>query len=262
MFLKVIACEIARREICFVVAKSRNIVDLEFLPVGYHDEPQVGRGILQAHVDLVPKGQYDAILIGYGLCNTMLVGLTARDTRLVIPRAHDCITFFLGSKERYQQVFSANPGTYFYTAGWLELPKCKRRESDRHGLGRDELPSQNVPIAFGKSFAELVEQYGEENALYILEVAHGWTQKYKCGMLISFDFTEHLGLREEVREICRQRGWEYRELKGDLGLLERWVDGQWDEAEFLIVQPGETVYATYDEQIIAASKTIPNHRGV
>lgn len=256
--MKVIACEIARREICYVVARSRSIVDLEFLPVGYHDDPKVGKCALQERIDSVPDGQYDAILVGYGLCNTMLVGLTARDTKLVIPRAHDCITLFLGSKERYQEVFSANPGTYFYTAGWLELPKRKRRKSNGQKLSEDELPSQDAPIAFGKSFSELVKKYGEENALYILEVARKWTRVYRCGMLINFDFSEHLGLREEVQEICRRRGWEYRELEGDLGLLQRWVDGQWDEAEFLIVRPGEMVYATYDEQIIAARRIAPS----
>lgn len=252
--MKVIACEIARREICYVVARSRSIVDLELLPVGYHDEPEVGKRVLQERIDSVPDGQYDAILVGYGLCNRMLIGLAARGTKLVIPRAHDCITLFLGSKERYQEVFNANPGTYFYTAGWLELPRRKRRKASGKKLGEDELPPQDAPIAFGRSLSELVKQYGEENALYILEVARRWTRVYRCGMLINFDFAEHLGLREEVRGICRQRGWEYRELEGDLGLLQRWVDGQWDEAEFLIVQPGEVVCATYDERIIAACK--------
>lgn len=253
MLLKVIACEIAWREICFVAAKSRNILDLEFLPIGYHEEPRTGKQALQERVDRVPKGQYDAILVGYGLCNTMLVGLTAKHTKLVIPRAHDCITFFLGSKERYLQVFNANPGTYFYTSGWLEFAERKRRRSGKQESG-SEVPSQSNPFVFGRSFAELVEKYGEENALYLLEVAQSWTQTYRQGMLINFEFSKHLGLREQVQEICLQRGWEFQELKGDLSLLQKWVDGQWDETEFLIVEPGETVYATYDEQIISTRK--------
>ncbi len=47
LFFKVIACEVACWEICFVVAQSQNTVDLEFLPVGYHDDPRSGKGTLQ-----------------------------------------------------------------------------------------------------------------------------------------------------------------------------------------------------------------------
>ena len=39
MYLKVIACEIALREICAVAARSRSVLDLEFLPQGLHDAP-------------------------------------------------------------------------------------------------------------------------------------------------------------------------------------------------------------------------------
>ncbi|MCX7825816.1 MAG: DUF1638 domain-containing protein, partial [Verrucomicrobiae bacterium] len=122
--LRVIACEIAVREICFAIARSRNIADVEFLDQGYHDTPASSRGKIQQRIDAVPAGKYDAILLGYGLCSNILVGLTTAHTPLVIPRAHDCITFFLGSKERYQQFFTSHPGSYYYTAGWLE---CRRR---------------------------------------------------------------------------------------------------------------------------------------
>ena len=120
MFAKLIACEVAFREICWASARSASLVDLEFLSQGYHDNSDIGRERLQERIDAVPEGKYDAILLGYALCNNMVVGLQARHTPLVIPRAHDCITFFLGSKERYARVFREHPGTYYYTAGWLE----------------------------------------------------------------------------------------------------------------------------------------------
>ena len=43
MFYKVIACEIAFRELCYAAAKSRNLIDFEFLTQGYHDIPGTGR---------------------------------------------------------------------------------------------------------------------------------------------------------------------------------------------------------------------------
>ena len=60
------------------------------------------------------------MLFGYGLCGMGLVGLTARPKPVVIPRAHDCITLFLGSRERYLEYFNAHPGVYFKTTGWIE----------------------------------------------------------------------------------------------------------------------------------------------
>ena len=133
MFLKLIACEIAVRELYFTAARSPNLIDLEFLTQGHHDTPALGQKEIQKRIDAVAAGKYDAILLSYGLCSNILVGLTSSHTRLVIPRAHDCITLFLGSKERYQQSFTNQPGTYYFTSGWLE---CARRRGHRPLPGR------------------------------------------------------------------------------------------------------------------------------
>ena len=121
MQLKLISCEIFYRELCAAVSRSPNTVDLEFLPKGLHDigcTAMLAR--LQEAVDRVEDGKYDAVLLGYGLCNNGIVGLTARATRLVVPRAHDCITLFLGSRQKYLDYFNSHPGVYFKTTGWIE----------------------------------------------------------------------------------------------------------------------------------------------
>ncbi len=250
-FLKVLACEVACREIGFAAAHSPNTVDLEFLPVGHHDNPKQGRVDLQSRIDAIPAGRYDAILVGYGICNLMLNGLTTRHTPLVIPRAHDCITFFLGSKERYQQVFDACPGTYYFTAGWLEVPVRKLRAQGQP-TAAEELAAQSSPFSLGKSYAQLVEKYGEENARYLLEVTERWTQYYQRAVCIGFPFSEKLGIAERVKEICQHHGWEMDALEGDMRLMQRWLDGAWAAADFLIVQPGEAVVPTYNEHIVEA----------
>ena len=48
------------------------------------------------------------------------VGAGRPQHSLVVPRAHDCITLFLGSKERYLDYFQTHPGVYFKTSGWIE----------------------------------------------------------------------------------------------------------------------------------------------
>ena len=111
MRLKLIACEVLYRELCAAVARSVNQVDLEFLPKGLHDKG-VARMLarLQEALDQTETGSYDAVLFGYALCGNGLVGLTARSLPVIVPRAHDCITLFFGSRERYLEYFENHPG--------------------------------------------------------------------------------------------------------------------------------------------------------
>ena len=252
MFLKVIACEIAARELYYTAARSPHLVDLEFLTQGHHDTPAAGREDIQRHIDAVPSAKYDAIVLGYGLCSNILVGLTARHTKLVIPRAHDCITFFLGSKERYQQCFAERPGTYYYTSGWLEC--AKRRGAKGMTWGGASLPA-SANLSLKASYDEWARKYGEDQAKYLLEEMSRWTDAYSHGTLIDFDFLEHLRLSDEVRRICSEKGWNYDELPGDLTLLQRLVDGNWSDSDFLIVEPGQQVVATFDERVIGVAVT-------
>lgn len=246
--LKVVACEIAFREICHLAARSPNLHDLEFLTQGHHDLPHRGREEIQKHIDAVRPGKYEAILVGYGLCSSILAGLRATHLPLVVPRAHDCITFFLGSKERYQQCFSERPGTYYYTSGWLE---CAQRRGLTAGETGGLLPLQGTNTTQA-AYEQWVAKYGEEKAKYLLEAMGDWTAHYTHGVWIGFDFTQPLHLDAHVKKICADRGWQFEPLAGDLGLLRRWLDGEWAEEDFLVVQPGERIAPSYDDRVIVA----------
>jgi hypothetical protein len=138
--LRIVACEIFFRELCHLAARSPNKVDVEFLPKGLHDQGgRVMRERLQAAVDATDPAKHDVVALAYGLCNNGLVGLQARGVPLVLLRAHDCITAFLGSRERYARTFDERPETYFETTGWLE------RGVDGGPYG---LPSQTGGLGF------------------------------------------------------------------------------------------------------------------
>ena len=146
------------REACFCIARSRNIIDPVFMGKGLHNlcDGKM-RELLQVEIDKVEPGKYEAILLGYGLCNNGTRDLHA-SIPLVIPKAHDCITCFLGSKEKYRNFFDDNPGTYYLSPGWIE------RNTDNYE-GEQSIPQQ-LGIA---TYEEYVAKYGEEDAQYIME---------------------------------------------------------------------------------------------
>ena len=249
-FFKIIACEIALREICHVAARSPSLLDLEFVTQGLHDTPCTGGAEIQRRIDAVPAGKYEAILIGYGLCGNLIRGLKARHAPLIIPRAHDCIMFFLSSKERHARRACDHAGTYYYTSGWLE---CLQRRGIRATPGSAGfLPTRaGVTADHSALLAEWTSKYGEAEARYLLETMDEWTQHYSHGALIDFDFTAPLKLRDQVEDICARRGWQFESVAGDLSLLQRWVDGDWAEQDFLTVQPAQQVTPAYTDSIIA-----------
>jgi hypothetical protein len=244
MRLKLIACEIVYREICAAVARSVNQVDIEFLPKGLHDIGQAGMSArLKEVVAQVEQSQYDAILMGYALCSNGLRGLAAQSVPIVVPRAHDCITLFLGNKERYLDYFQKNPGAYFKTSGWIE------RGEGLHQHGEDSIARQSGMM---ESYEDMVEKYGEDNAKFLYEQLCNMTRNYSKLTYISMGVEPDDRFERRAREDAEKRGWKYEKLEGDMSLLQTLVDGPWDDERFLVVQPGQQIEVTYDEKIIKA----------
>ena len=235
MRLKLISCEIAYREMSAALARSPHQVDVEFLPKGLHDTgSQKMLARLQEAVDGVDAARHDAVLLGYGLCGTGLAGLRARDVPLVLPRAHDCITLFLGSRARYLEYFQATPGVYFQTSGWIE----------RGGAGGGET---QLALGLGYTFADLVEKYGEEDARYLWEAM---TPGYRQFTYIEMGLEPDDRFERHTRDRAGERGWAFEKLRGNMRLFEALVAGDWDEDEFLVVEPGWRIVARYDDSIV------------
>lgn len=245
MRIKLISCEILYRELCLCAARSRNVVDLEFVTQGLHDlgsEKMSGR--IQEHIDKVDAKRYDAVALGFALCNNGVVGLKAREVPVVIPRAHDCVTLFLGSRERYQEVFNAKPGTYFITTGWLE-----RDHENLETAGESVI----TRMGLGKTFEEYAAQFGEDNAKYIAEFLGDWLRNYSRYLFIRMGVGPEDRAEEETRKRADERGWTFETTAGDLRLLQMLCDAEWPEEDFVVVPPGETVKADYTGRIIGAS---------
>jgi hypothetical protein len=239
----VLACEVLAREHYFCAAHSVNTCEVLLFSQGLHDNPEICRREIQPAIDSAEPARFAAVCLGYGLCNNAILGLRAGRVPLVVPRAHDCITLFLGSKERYMGLFQEEPGTYFYTSGWLEYP---------YRGGKRVPHKQQSGLAKRMKYEELVEKYGEENARFLFEQMTAWEVNYRRGMYIEMPFCGTAGYADRVQAVCRKRGWEFVTVPGDLRLLQDLFDGRWDDDRFLTVQPGQEVAADYGRGIIAA----------
>ncbi|MBR0143509.1 MAG: DUF1638 domain-containing protein [Clostridia bacterium] len=253
MRLKIIACKAIFREISYLAAASENTVDVTWMRQGYHSAPDDLRKLLQTEIDAVEEGRdvhsfdigeseedpsrdFDAILLGYGLCSKAVTGICAKRHRLVIPRAHDCITFFLGSKERYASCFHGIPGCFWYTAGWIDNLAVPGRESQERAAGK---------------YAKL--GYDEETVEYLLEETGG-LKNYHNAAYISMPFLNNAHYARTAKEAADYFQWNYHEIPGDTGLLAKFVAGQWDEEDFLILEPGEKAEQSYDDRIIRKAR--------
>lgn len=253
MRLKLIACEVLTREAGLCVARSPHIVDVEYIAKGAH-EPDDLRTRIQAAVDAAETGDiaYDAILIGFGLCGNAMLGVRSRRYPMVMPRAHDCCTLYLGSKEAFAEHFGSNPSQGFTAVGYQERPSNDDLD------GADDTIKFRQKTCFGRSYAELVTQYGEDNAAFIWETLHPQhtaAQDNPIAIFIDQPEIGDFGHLAAYRERMAAKGKQLLVLDGSLELIRKLVDGEWDTSDFVICQPGERLQGVYDLEAIV--KVVP-----
>ena len=240
MRLFCLSCEVLARPVYLCAARSPHIVDIELFAKGLHNEPADLRARLQARIDALTGASYDAIIMGYGLCGQATAGLIARAIPLVIPRAHDCITLFLGSRERYQVQFESFPGTYWYAHDYIERS---------NGSGGALSLGASSTTGLDKTYEEYVAKFGKDNADYLMEVLGGWQKHYKRAAYIELGVADGAAVEAQAQAEAQRRGWVFDRVAGDLALIRRLLEGDWKD-DFMILRPGEQVKMTYDEGII------------
>lgn len=232
----IISCHVLWRELCYYGATSGNVLTFEFLEQGLHNAPEILRRDVQAAIDRVGRG-YSAILIGYGLCSNGVVGIQARETPLVIMRGHDCITFLLGSKDRYRAYFDAHPGTYWYSPGWIDT---------------NTMPGKERYEAVRKHY---VETYGEENAEFLMKATEDWMTKYNNAAYVDLGFGDREAHKTYTKACAEWLGWNCDFLDGAPRLFVDFLEGNWNDEDFLVVEPGQIVVASHDETILTVRRS-------
>lgn len=240
MRLKCLGCEVLARPIYLCAARSPHIVDVDLFQRGLHNDPPDLRARLQERIDAAKNQGYDAIVMAYGLCGQATAGLTARDIPVVIPRAHDCITLFLGSRDRYREEFQTNAGTYWYALDYMERGDSSNSTLTL-GVGSDtELEAV---------YEEYVEKYGQDNADYLMEVMGAWQNHYKRAALIDMGVGDIAAVEARAKADAARRGWVFERVAGDMILIRRLLEGDWDK-DFLTLQPNQRLVMTYDQDVI------------
>src|SRR5690348_11494835 len=116
MRIKIIACEVMKEELLAV--QSAENLEYEFISMGLHTYPEKLRKELQKILD--ESVGYSRVILAFGLCGGAAKNLKASNFILTIPRVHDCIPIFLGSKERFEKLRKEEKGTFYHTCGWVE----------------------------------------------------------------------------------------------------------------------------------------------
>lgn len=244
MRIKCLGCEVLARAVYWSAAQSPHIVDVQLLERGLHNTPAVLRAKLQAQIDAAADDGYDAVALAYGLCGQATAGLVARGAPVVIPRAHDCITLFLGSRERYNEQFQNQPGTYWYTQDYIE-----RRQDASSSLALGSGSDTDLQAVY----EEYVQKYGKDNADYLMEVMGAWQSHYQRAVYLDLGIGDGRAVESQAQAEAARRGWAFERMAGDLVLIRRLIQGEWGDEEagdFLILKPGQAVRMTYDDGII------------
>lgn len=244
MRLKCIGCDALARLIYLNAAYSPHLVDISIFKLGLHRNPADLQKQLQNEIDATTGLGYDAIVMAYGLCGRATTGITARNIPVVIPRAHDCITLFLGSRARYTEQHENQPGTYWYSQDYIERGSL---DGSLTALGAATEDAFNIEDEYDK----YVARYGKDNADYLMEVMGAWRSHYQRAAFIDMGIGNSSAVEQKARDEAARRGWTYERVAGEMMLMHRLLNGDWNE-DFLVLQPGQKLGMSYDEDVIRA----------
>lgn len=239
----VITCAVLEQEINHFAAQHDHIVHIELMEQGLHNDPPLLRTRLQDMIDHIEATTHaNVIVLGYGLCSRGTEGVTAGRCRLVIARAHDCITLLLGDRHRYAAYVAEHPGTYWYSPGW-----------NKHHIppGRER---------YDKLYQQYVEKYGRDNAEFLMEAEQHWFSTYERATYVDLTIGATDADIAYTQACADWLGWSFDRQRGDADLLKALLDGRWDEDRFLILEPGESLRAVAEDHIVEATPQDPEQR--
>ena len=234
--IALLACLVFEREIALLSRGAKHLVEIHWLEMGLHDHPDRLRIALQAELRrLEARDDIDAVALAYGLCGRGTAGLRSLRHKIVIPRAHDCITLFMGDREKYAAHQRACPTCYYYTPGW---------NRGRRVPGPEKLAVLKVELA-GKFAADDVE--------FLLETEREQWARHDTATYLDLGTEDAETEAAYARRCAAWLGWKFERLRGEAALLRDLLWGNWDDERFQIIEPGQQIAHSADEKILVAA---------
>jgi len=116
MRIGLIACDILEPEFEHLIKDDPDFVHKEYVEFALHAYPDEMRQKLIEKVNAL-KGQVDAVLLGYAVCQSLGGFPDSVDVPTVMFDGDDCICVLLGAKE-YTREKKICTGTWFSSPGW------------------------------------------------------------------------------------------------------------------------------------------------
>lgn len=232
----ILACDVFQDELEHFASLEPSSASMRYLEMGLHDQPDRLRSSVQATIDeIAANPNITHIALAYGRCGNGLLGVYSERCHLVLPQAHDCVSILLGGPARHDAVLKENPGTYFYSPGWVRGKRVPGPDREKH-------------------LRELyADRYGEDEEMMeeLVDADRETFSHHNCAAYVSIID------RPEAKNYCQQcashLGWRYRECAGDPSFLQDLVSGRWNSRRFLIVPPGKQIGADSNGKLIAVS---------
>ena len=234
MHLKLISCELFKREVQTVIARSTNDIEAEFLPKSLHQltELEVRKG-LQSLVETVDRSRFHAVLLVSGPSLLCLNGLHASEVPLVLPRATDCLSI-LADRPRS---FGHGPGS--------QTCNSRRSVSSKSLHSRRQEQSSSAP---GQVWwvAPVRESDRASHPAAGTSGIWDWRNQFSsptpaCGRESVYRSAEAFGRAKRHETPLRLH--QKRVPQPVVSLLQLLVDGYWSYDDFVVVAPGWQVVA-------------------
>lgn len=237
-----IVCAVIKDELCSFLHKKENDNIVWELPLQLHEQPVLLRQELVKQLKKAdhlasstedPQKGIDAIVLVIGLCGGALDGLETGRHPVYIPRAHDCVTLFLGSKERYNDLFNKyNGSAYWFTPAFV-----------RQGC----LPTKEYYEEMRKTYSE---HYDEENAQYLVDVEIDTLKNYKILSRVDTLQSPNMDLVRICAECSRDNAWKIESHNINPQLFKDMAEGSFSKNDFLTVPPHGKIKQTHDSRVI------------
>jgi hypothetical protein len=207
----IVACETLKPELTWVMNARQCEYPIAWVESGKHVWPDKLRGYIQERIDAIPSS-YKRILLVFGFCGNSMVGIKARTQTLVLPRVADCIPLFLGS-QAVRGSYGVN--TYFFTEGYL-----------------------HSETSFITEFDACLKKYGKKRGTSLIKQM---LEHYKTVAVIDTGTYNVPAVAAEVRPFAEALDLSVSIIPGNLRLFDALLAGEWNQDEFLVVPPGDTI---------------------